>query len=96
MTKALDVHDRISRVVRELAEINRALTPETSPQERLALLKLEHTATGAAIEALEQDERQKRWQGREVRKMTTTERAQFITDCGRRAFEEALAREYGP
>ena len=95
MTKALEVHDRIARITRELGEINKALTPETTPAERLALLRLEHTATGAAIEALEQQEKERRWAGKKLGELTMQERSAMVADLGGAEYERRVREEYG-
>jgi hypothetical protein len=94
MTKPVELNDRIARITRELAEINRAMTPEITPQERLALLKLEHSAAGAAIEALETQAREQKWSGRPLASMSRSEKAQMIGDLGVKAFLKRVEAEH--
>jgi hypothetical protein len=94
MTKALEVHDRIARITRELGEINKQMTPETTPAERLALLKLEHTATGAAIAALEQEERTRRWAGKKLSELSMREKAAMVSDLGAAEYERRVREEF--
>jgi hypothetical protein len=65
-----------------------------TPQQRLQVMRLEHAATGAAIEALEQQEREKKWANRPLSSLTRAEKVELVGELGFEEFRRRVEREY--
>ena len=54
---------------------------------------MEHSASGAAIEALEREHVELKWSNRKISGMSQSEKTQMIADLGAKAFEARVWAE---
>jgi hypothetical protein len=91
----LTFHERITGTLSELGKAAEQLKSDMPPGERIALARKLHQETGAALEQIDAAARRKRWEGRSIKTMTTSERSAMVSDLGADEFALRLRQEYG-
>lgn len=86
--------ERVDAALKAVEQANNALRGETTPQEKLALVKVAHETLGNSLALMEKHQAGQVWANVKVRDLTLVQKSRMVAAVGYEEFRRRLEAEY--